>query len=290
MPGAGRLVVAAGPLARRDARARADAARRASRQHLVRRVDDAACGPSRRPRADPWFQHGGAVPVVPAARPPPRRQHGRPRVATRQVVATGARLVLDQQLGRRLRGRPSDCRPPGDRARCSSAGAGPDVPRWCRTAPSASSRPAVEPLQAWSLAPRRYGLVIARPEPENSVLEIVRAWSLAAPPVSVGGAGRVRGGASVPRRGARAPPGPDVIFPGALYDARGGPGPAPPRAAVRARPHRRRHQPVTRRSARRRIAGAGARQRLQSLGGRRWRAVLRQRERLRARAGDAARR
>lgn len=35
----------------------------------------------------------------------------------------------------------------------------------------------VGPLERWSLRPGRYWMVVARPEPENSILEIVRAFS-----------------------------------------------------------------------------------------------------------------
>jgi glycosyltransferase involved in cell wall biosynthesis len=74
-----------------------------------------------------------------------------------------------------------------------------------------------EPLRTWQLTPRGYGLVIARPEPENSLLEIVRAWS-ATPrpfPLLVLGAYDL----SHPYQAAvRAAASPDVWFPGALYD------------------------------------------------------------------------
>ncbi|WP_396625086.1 glycosyltransferase [Luteitalea sp.] len=75
----------------------------------------------------------------------------------------------------------------------------------------------VDPLRAWRLSPRGYGLVIARPEPENSLLEIVRAWSSTprAYPLVVLGAYE----AGHPYHVAvRAAAGPDVIFPGAIYD------------------------------------------------------------------------
>ncbi len=68
-----------------------------------------------------------------------------------------------------------------------------------------------------ALQPREYGLVIARPEPENSVLEIVRAWS-AVPrgrPLVVLGAYD----AAHPYHAAvRAAASGEVLFPGALYD------------------------------------------------------------------------
>jgi len=76
----------------------------------------------------------------------------------------------------------------------------------------------VEPLQAWSLAPRRYGLVIARPEPENSVLEVVRAWSSLPRPFPLVVLGAYDSGHPY-HAAVRAAAGPDVIFAGALYDA-----------------------------------------------------------------------
>ena len=76
----------------------------------------------------------------------------------------------------------------------------------------------VDALRAWSLAPRGYGLVIARPEPENSLLEIVRAWSAKprAYPLMVVGA--YESGHAY-QSAVRAAAGPGVLFPGALYDA-----------------------------------------------------------------------
>ena len=74
-----------------------------------------------------------------------------------------------------------------------------------------------DPLRAWGLTPHGYGLIIARPEPENSLLEMVRAWS-ATPrdrPLVVLGAYESghRYHAAV-----RAAAGPGVVFAGALYD------------------------------------------------------------------------
>jgi glycosyltransferase involved in cell wall biosynthesis len=72
-------------------------------------------------------------------------------------------------------------------------------------------------LAAASLEPRRYGLVIARPEPENSILEIVRAWSAVARPYPL----VVLGAYDDARRyhaAVRAAAGPGVRFPGAVYD------------------------------------------------------------------------
>ena len=76
---------------------------------------------------------------------------------------------------------------------------------------------AIAPLEAWHLAPRGYGLVIARPEPENSVLEIVRAWSAVPRPWPLVVLGAYE--PSHPYHAAvRAAAGPDVRFAGAVYD------------------------------------------------------------------------
>ena len=78
------------------------------------------------------------------------------------------------------------------------------------------SAASADPLRTWALESQGYGLVIARPEPENSLLEIVRAWSArprAYPLVVVGAyeAGHAYHAA------VRAAAGPEVLFPGALY-------------------------------------------------------------------------
>ena len=75
----------------------------------------------------------------------------------------------------------------------------------------------VDALDALGLEPRRYGLVIARPEPENSLLDIVRAWSATVRPYPLVVLGAYD--ADHPYHAAvRAAAGPDVRFPGALYD------------------------------------------------------------------------
>jgi len=65
---------------------------------------------------------------------------------------------------------------------------------------------------------RRYGLIVARPEPENSILEIVRAWSATARAYPL-----VVLGTYLPdhpyHRAVRAAASGDVRFPGAIYDA-----------------------------------------------------------------------
>jgi glycosyltransferase involved in cell wall biosynthesis len=73
-------------------------------------------------------------------------------------------------------------------------------------------------LAAFDVEPRRYGLVIARPEPENSILEIVRAWprTSRAYPLLVLGA---YDDAHRYHANVRAAAGPGVRFPGAVYDA-----------------------------------------------------------------------
>lgn len=76
----------------------------------------------------------------------------------------------------------------------------------------------LDTLITLGLAPRQYGLVIARPEPENSILEIVRAWS-----ASSRGRPLVVLGTYEPGHryhdAVRAAAGADVMFPGAIYDS-----------------------------------------------------------------------
>jgi glycosyltransferase involved in cell wall biosynthesis len=72
-------------------------------------------------------------------------------------------------------------------------------------------------LDALGLTARHYGLVIARPEPENSILEIVAAWSRTRrrwPLVVLGGYQHGHPYHAAVRNAA----GPDVLFPGAIYD------------------------------------------------------------------------
>lgn len=73
------------------------------------------------------------------------------------------------------------------------------------------------PLQTLDLTPGGYGLVIARAEPENSVLEIVRAWSTRRRPVPLVVVGHYE--ATRPYHAAvRAAANAGVRFVGALYD------------------------------------------------------------------------
>ncbi len=74
-----------------------------------------------------------------------------------------------------------------------------------------------EPLRALQLTPGGFALVIARAEPENSVLEIVRAWSMRPRPVPlvvVGHYDALRPYHQAVRAAANA----DVSFVGAVYD------------------------------------------------------------------------
>lgn len=84
-------------------------------------------------------------------------------------------------------------------------------------APPVSEVPTA-PLEALGLTPGAYGLVIARPEPENSILEIVQAWSKTRRemPLVVLGNYDPSGGytARVLAAGAAG----NVRFPGAIYD------------------------------------------------------------------------
>jgi glycosyltransferase involved in cell wall biosynthesis len=72
-------------------------------------------------------------------------------------------------------------------------------------------------LATLGLAPRQYGLVIARPEPENSILEIVRAWSAHARGRPLVVLGTYEPGHRY-HAAVRAAAGQDVLFPGAIYD------------------------------------------------------------------------
>jgi len=76
---------------------------------------------------------------------------------------------------------------------------------------------ATDTLETYGVQPGGFGLVVARPEPENLVLETVRAWSGAAPAVPLVVLGTYR--ADHPYHAAvRRAAGPEVRFPGALYD------------------------------------------------------------------------
>ncbi len=64
-----------------------------------------------------------------------------------------------------------------------------------------------------------YGLVIARPEPENSIREVVGAWTRAIPDLPLVVLGQYDAGAHPYHRAVRDAAGPMVRFPGAVYEA-----------------------------------------------------------------------
>lgn len=87
------------------------------------------------------------------------------------------------------------------------------VPYGSRVVSSASAAA----LHAWHLLPNGYTLVIARPEPENYILEMVRTYSRVrrhCPMVVVGPYSR----RDAYQRHVLDAAGPDVMFPGAIYD------------------------------------------------------------------------
>ena len=73
------------------------------------------------------------------------------------------------------------------------------------------------PIEAMGLTARGYGLVIARPEPENLILEIVQAWGASRRRHPLVVLGRYEDGHAY-HDAVRRAAGPDVLFPGALYD------------------------------------------------------------------------
>lgn len=81
---------------------------------------------------------------------------------------------------------------------------------------TASADPA--PLAALGVAPGRFGLVIARSEPENSILEMVRAWSSAGRGLPLLVLGEYGDAGNAYQRRVRGVAGPEVRFPGAIYD------------------------------------------------------------------------
>ena len=73
-------------------------------------------------------------------------------------------------------------------------------------------------LQILSLSPAQYALVIARPEPENSLLEIVRAFSARTRGIQLVVLGNLRPLNNRYHKEVLQAAGPQVIFPGAIYD------------------------------------------------------------------------
>lgn len=76
---------------------------------------------------------------------------------------------------------------------------------------------AATPLERLGLTPREYALVIARAEPENSLLEIVRAFGQRRRPVTLVVVGQLDDDRSY-HRAVLAAAGPGVRFVGAIYD------------------------------------------------------------------------
>jgi glycosyltransferase involved in cell wall biosynthesis len=72
-------------------------------------------------------------------------------------------------------------------------------------------------LSRLGLTSGRYATLIARPEPENSILEIVQAWSVCPRGLLLAVLGRYDEGDAY-HRAVRAAAGPEVLFLGALYD------------------------------------------------------------------------
>lgn len=73
-------------------------------------------------------------------------------------------------------------------------------------------------LGAMGLTRGNYGLVIARPEPENSILEIVTAYSSAPRGIPLIVLGKVQPEANAYHKEVRNSASSEVIFPGAIYD------------------------------------------------------------------------
>jgi len=76
----------------------------------------------------------------------------------------------------------------------------------------------IEPVSAYGLKSRSYDLVIARPEPENSIMEIVQAHGRSQRPYPLVMLGNYEGSAGDYRRRVVEAAGPNVIFLGAIYD------------------------------------------------------------------------
>jgi glycosyltransferase involved in cell wall biosynthesis len=75
------------------------------------------------------------------------------------------------------------------------------------------------PLAALGLEPGGFATLVARPEPENSVLEIVRAFSARERGCKLVVLGRYRPDVVPFHAQVMAAAGPEVVFPGAIYDA-----------------------------------------------------------------------
>lgn len=74
-------------------------------------------------------------------------------------------------------------------------------------------------LEGYGLNPRGYALVIARPEPENSILEIVGAYSQRERGIKLVVLGKFNSGNAYHQTVLKSAS-PEVVFPGAIYDRR----------------------------------------------------------------------
>jgi glycosyltransferase involved in cell wall biosynthesis len=76
----------------------------------------------------------------------------------------------------------------------------------------------VNPVQKYSLSPKGYYLLIARPEPENSILEIVRAYSLRERGVPLVILGNYKREGTRYQNSVLDAAGPEIQFLGAIFD------------------------------------------------------------------------
>lgn len=79
--------------------------------------------------------------------------------------------------------------------------------------------PPTAPLGPWNLTPGRYWMLVARPEPENSILEVVRAFSRQRRGLPLLVLGRYTPDSNGYHQSVMAAASDEVIFAGAIYDA-----------------------------------------------------------------------
>jgi len=75
----------------------------------------------------------------------------------------------------------------------------------------------IEPLDSFGLSPKEYGIIIARPEPENSILEIVKAFSVKPRGKKLVVLGSYKDGYDYHQQ-VKAVASDEVMFVGAIYD------------------------------------------------------------------------
>jgi glycosyltransferase involved in cell wall biosynthesis len=76
----------------------------------------------------------------------------------------------------------------------------------------------VEPIERYGLSPKNYNIVIARPEPENSILEMVRAYSMERRGAPLVVLGRYSPETNPYQKSVMDAAGPEIKFLGAIYD------------------------------------------------------------------------